>query len=210
MNTLTVLRLTADRDLTGDIVPEAYFRCQAVRELTFPWASNHSERQFTEVRAGWTDKFLYLHLWAKDNWIVARETRAKGRVSDDDCLEVFLMPEDGRYWGWEVNPLGTLREYRVEGWGTGPVEEKHLEHKWKTSALWKARRHDAGWVLEMKIPFAKDFGAVPRRGDSWRATFNRVDVDRQGRTSLSSFSDLDPASPVWFHQPAVFGQMVFG
>jgi hypothetical protein len=65
-------------------------------------------------------------------------------------------------------------------------------------------------VVETRIPWAKDFGKIPRRGDSWRATFNRIDVDRQGRTSLSTWSGLDPGSPVWFHQPEGFGQIVFG
>jgi len=209
VNTLNALRLDRDRDLSADIIPEAYFRCQAVRELLYPWPSRTIERQLTEVRAAWTDRFLYIHLWAKDSWITAQETRAKGRVGSDDCLGVFLQPEEGLYWGWEVNALGTLLDYKVEGWGTGTVEEKHFDEKWRTSALLKVRKHDAGWVLEMKIPFVKELGRVPHRGDSWRVTFNRVDVDRQGRVSLSTFSELSPDSPIWFHQPSGFGQVVF-
>jgi hypothetical protein len=210
VNTLNVLRFDRDRELTGDIVPEAYFRCAAVRELSFPWAARSFERQFTEIRAGWTDKFLYVHLWAKDSWIVGREAKPKGRVYEDDCLEVYLMPEPARYWGWEVNPLGTLLDYRVEGWGSGVVEEKHFDYRWKSSAQGKVRRHDAGWVFELKVPFQKDLGVVPRRGDTWRATFNRLDLDRQGRQTLSTFSDLSGEGPIWFHQPDGFGQIVFG
>ncbi len=86
---------------------------------------------------------------------------------------------------------GTLLDYKVEGWGTSAVEEKHFDYKWKTSALFRVRRHDAGWVLEIKIPFAKDLLRTPRRGDSWRATFNRIDIDRQGHSSLSTFSALN-------------------
>ena len=210
MNSLTALRFDRDRDLTGDIVPEAYFRCQAVRELNFPWASRTLERQFTELRAGWTDKFLYLHLWAKDSWITARETKAKGRVFEDDCLQVFLMPEQGWYRGWEINALGTLLEYQVSDWGAGAVETRHLDTKWKSQALWKARKHDAGWVLEMKIPFAKDLGRIPRHQEAWGVSINRIDMDRQGRSTLSTFSDLGAEDPIWFHQPAKFGQLVFG
>ena len=210
MNTLNVLRLDRHRDLTGDIIPEAYFRCQAVRELSYPWPSRNFERQLTEVRAAWTDKFLYLHLWAKDSWVTAQETKPKGRVYDDDCLEVFLQLDEGRYWGWEVNALGTLLEYRVNVPTAGPVEEKHFDYKWKTAALWKARRHDAGWVLELKVPFAKDLGRTPLRSETWRATFNRIDVDRQGHSSLSTFSNLAEDSAIWFHQPLGFGQIVFG
>ncbi len=210
MNTLTALRLDRDRDLSADIVPEAYFRCQACRELAYPWAEKTVERQLTEIRAAWTDKFLYVHLWAKDSWIVAVETKAKGPVYKDDCLEMFLQPQDGIYYGWEVNALGTLLDYKVTGWDAGPVEPKHFDEKWKSSALIKVRKHDAGWVVEMKVPFLKDLGLAPRRGDAWRATFNRIDLDRQSRASLSTFSELDPGSPVWFHQPTGFGQIVFG
>jgi hypothetical protein len=210
MNTITALKLDRDRDLTADIVPEAYFRCQTIRELDFPWAQATFEQQFTEIRAAWSDRFLYLHLWAKDSWIVATETKPKGRVYQDDCLEVFLMPESDRYWGWEVNPLGTLLDYRVEGWAGGAVEEKHFDYKVKSQAQTKVRRHDAGWVFELRVPFVKELGRTPRRGEAWGATFNRLDVDRQGRQSLSTFSTLDAGSPVWFHQPSGFGQILFG
>ena len=199
MNTLQVLRFERDRELTGDIVPEAYFRCQAVRELSFPWASRSFERQFTEIRAGWTDKFLYLHLWAKDSWI-----------TPEDSLTLALMPEEGRYWVWEANALGALSSCRVEGWGSGPVEERHLDNRWKSAAAWKAKRHDAGWVFEVKVPFHKDLGRIPQRGDVWRATFQRADADRQGRSTVSTFSDFEASSEVWFHQPSRFGQIVFG
>lgn len=210
MNTITAIHLDRDREVSGDIVPEAYFKSPAVRELSYPWAAHTFERQFTEVRTVWSDKYLYVHLWAKDNWVTAKETKAKGPVYRDDCLEVFLMPEPGRYWGWEINAVGTCLEYRVEGWGTGPVEDRHMDLKWKTAAQWKARKHDAGWVLELRIPFSKDLGrSCPRPGETWGITFNRLDLDRQNRMSLSTFSTLAPEGPVWFHQPPAFGQIVF-
>ncbi|MEI8095679.1 MAG: carbohydrate-binding family 9-like protein [Spirochaetales bacterium] len=210
MKSVTALRLAKDHELSGDIVPEVYLKCQAIRELEYPWASNTFERQLTEVRAAWTDKYLYVHLWAKDSWVVAKETKPKGKVYEDDCLEVFLRPDpQAGYIGWEVNALGTLLEYTVEGWGQGPVEYEHFDYKWKSAAQWKVRRHDAGFVLELRIPFAKDLGQVPQRGDVWGATFNRLDLDRQGRQSLSTWSRLGPEK-VWFHQPSGFGQLVFG
>lgn len=209
MNTIIARRLDRDRDLSADIVPETYLKSAVFRELAFPWAEKAFEKQFTEVRTAWTDKFLYVHLWAKDSWVVGRETKAKGPVYNDDCLEVFVQPSEDRYLGWEVNALGTLLDYQASGWGAGPVEDRHIDVKWKTSAQWKARRHDAGWALELRIPFAKDLGKVPKTGDTWRITFNRLDLDRQGRMTLSTFSDLGP-DRVWFHQPAGFGQIVFG
>jgi len=211
MKAVTVLRLAKDHDLSADIVPEVYLKCQAIREFDYPWLAHTFERQLTEVRLAWSDKYLYVHQWAKDSWIVAKETKAKGKVYEDDCLEIFVSPDaSGSYFGWEINANGVLLEYLAQGWGEGPVEQKHFDYHWKSAAQSKMRRHDAGFVVETRIPWAKDFGKIPRRGDSWRATFNRIDVDRQGRTSLSTWSGLDPGSPVWFHQPEGFGQIVFG
>jgi hypothetical protein len=196
--TVTAYRLERDHNLTADIVPEAYFRCQAVRELNFPFSAHVFDRQFTEVRLAWTDKFFYVHLWAKDSWVVK-----------EDRLELILMPNADHYWGWEVNALGTLLEYTVEGWGEGPVEKRHMVYHKKTGVPFKTKKHDAGWVGEFKIPFAKDLRPLPRTGDTWRITFNRYDSDRQGRLTLSTFSNLGH-EPIWFHQPAGFGQIVFG
>ncbi len=56
---------------------------------------------------------------------VYRERPAKGRVFEDDCLELFLRPQSAPekpalapyYFGWEINPAGALLEYRA-GIGT--------------------------------------------------------------------------------------------
>ncbi len=109
MNTLTALRLDRDRELSADIVPEAYFRCQAIRELSYPWATRNFERQLTEVRAAWTDKFLYIHLWAKDSWITAEVSKPKDRFPMTTVLRFSCNPKragtgDGRSTPW--NPSG--------------------------------------------------------------------------------------------------------
>lgn len=191
MNTLTALRLDRDRELSGDIIPEAYFKCVAVRELAYPWASHDAERQLTEIRAAWTDKFLYLHLWAKDSWITA----------EDKMAVVLQRAEESLVW--EASASGTVTPSRALG------GDARFDHGWKSSAQSKIRRHDAGWVWEIRVPFAKDLGEPPRRGETWRASFHRTDVDRRGRSSLSTFSELGPDTEVNFHQPQGFGQILF-
>jgi hypothetical protein len=192
LNTLTALRLERDRELTGDIIPEAYFKCVAIRELAYPWASHDAERQLTEVRAAWTDKFLYLHLWAKDSWITA-----------EDKLTVVLRRAE-EILVWEASASGPVSSSRAAG------AEARFEAGWKSAAQSKIRLHDAGWVWDLRVPFAKDLGEPPRRGEAWSASFHRTDVDRRGRTSLSTFSDLGPETEVNFLQPAGFGQILFG
>ena len=192
-----MLRLDRDRDLTGDIVPEAYFKCVAVRELTYPWATYDAERQLTEVRAAWTDKFLYLHLWAKDSWMTA-----------EDRLSVHLQRGESEYWVWEASASGALTAYKASGWSD--PSGIRFDRGWKSAAQTKIRLHDAGWVWELRVPFAKDLGDLPHRGDGWRASFHRTDVDRRGRTSLSTFSDLADAPAGEFHRPEGFGRLLFG
>ncbi len=210
MKTVVALRLEKDHELSASILPEVYFKCSSIKELGFPWPTNNFERQNTEIRVAWSAKFLYVHYWAHDNAILATETKPKGKVYLDDCLEFFARPDPhGPYVGWEINALGTLLEYTVQGWGEGPVETPHFDYKWKSAAQWKTQKHNAGWVLELKIPFEKDFGKTPARGDRWAVTFNRIDVDTRGRLSSSTWSTLEP-EPVWFHQPRGFGELVFG
>jgi hypothetical protein len=191
LNTLTAFRIDRDRDLTGDIVPEAYFKCVAVRELAYPWPNYDAERQLTEIRSAWSDKFLYLHLWAKDSWITA-----------EDKLTVVLQRGDTSFL-WEASASGTVAPSRASG--VGP-----FDRTWKSAAQSKIRLHDAGWVWELRIPLAKDLGEPARRGETWRASFHRTDVDRRGRSSLSTFSELGPEPEGDFQQPAGFGQLVFG
>ncbi len=192
LNTLTALRLDRDRDLTGDIVPETYFRCVAVRELAYPWPSYDAERQLTEIRAAWSDKFLYLHLWAKDSWVTA-----------EDKLTVVFQ-RSGEWLLWEASASGTVVSSRA------PDEAELKFADRKSAAQSKIRVHDAGWVWELRIPFAKDLGENARRGETWRASFHRTDVDRRGRSSLSTFSELAPSPEGNFFQPAGVGQLVFG
>ena len=191
LNTLNALRLDRDRELTGDIVPEAYFKCVAVRELAYPWPSHDAERQLTEIRAAWTEKFLYLHLWAKDSWITA-----------DDRLTVFLQRSEQEYLVWECSASGAIASYKALG------TDNRFDRTWKTAAQSKIRLHDAGWVCELRIPFAKDWGSSPQRGETWGASFHRTDVDRRGRTSLSTFSDVAADAETDLHRTP-FGQMVF-
>ncbi len=178
----------------GDIVPEALFRAIAIRELDYPWPDHDVERQLTEIRASWTDKFLYLHVWAKDSWVTA-----------EDKIHLVLRRGD-RSQVWEATAAGTVTSYQA--WGQGG--ETTFDRSWKTTAQSKIRLHDAGWVWEMRIPFAKDLGDVPARGDSWRAGVFRTDVDRRGRTSLSAFAEAPGPGEPDFHQPEILAQLIFG
>lgn len=205
MKTCSALFLEKDHELTAGILPEVYFKSPSVKDFDFPWYEKAPSRQLSEVRAAWSPRFLYLHLWANDTFVAAKENRPKGLVTQDDCFSVFLQPPGTGYWVWEVNALGTLREYKVPG---TPVDEASFDHKWKTKALWKTQKHPAGWVLELKIPFEKDLGLTPRPGESWKATFNRFDVDSRGLLSLSTWSQLS-ASDQGFHHPQGFGELRF-
>ncbi len=63
--------------------------------------------------------------------LASRDRSPKGRVFEDDCLELFLRPQISPenpfpaafYFGWEVNPAGNLLEYRA---GIGAEGERMI------------------------------------------------------------------------------------
>lgn len=209
MKTCSAAFLEKDHDLTAGILPEVYFRSPSVKDFEFPWYEKAPFRQTTEVRTAWSLRFFYIHFWASDTFVTARETRPKTPFPLDDSLSVFLQPSGSSYWVWEVNALGTLHDYKVPGVpDQGLADEGTFDRKGKTHAQWKTARHPAGWTLELRIPWEKEVGAVPFHGASWKIAFNRVDVDNRSQIALSSWSEL-PAETVGFHQASVFGELKF-
>ena len=198
MKICTAFYLNRDHDLTADILPEVYLRCASIKELSFPWPDFAFERELTEIRAAWSARSLYVHFWVKDNWITASST-----------LGVFVQPQSNRYCGFEIPVRGNFQAFRVTDWAPSEkVRPEQIDRKWKSAAVWKTRKHDAGWVGEIRIPFEKDFGVTPSRGDSWQITFNRTDINQRAQKSFSTWSEIE-GEPGWFHQPQGFGTLKF-
>src|SRR5690606_32050942 len=65
---------------------------------------------------------------------------------------------------------------------------------------------DEGWWAEVRVPFSDLGSETPAPGETWRANFFRI--NRYGWQAPVS-SAWSPPPPGTFHQPAVFGFLVF-
>ena len=62
------------------------------------------------------------------------------------------------------------------------------------------------WSVEMKIPFASLGVNRPAKRSTWRINFYRIDINPGGASRYLAWSPTKN----WFHEPHVFGTLVFG
>ncbi len=160
-------------------------------------------RRRTALRVGLRAGVLCVRFDGKDAGVVATHTRRDAPLWEEDVYEVFLSPEDPalRYFEFEVNPLGTLFDARVES--------PNLRREGMTvSTAWDCAGYSARvttrpgrWSAALRIPLAELSPAnpPPRR---WRANFYRID-----RGAPDEYSAWSPTfcHPPDFHVPERFG-----
>jgi hypothetical protein len=140
----------------------------------------------TEAAIVWDDTHLYLAFACGDAEAWATMKNRDDRLWNEEVVEVFLDPNgDGRnYAELEVSPDNVVVDLMIAAPQTG-VEEAL---RWDIEGLkTAASRRDAGWVVEIAIPWASlgRSGATraPRSGDRWRVGLYRI--ERPGGVSRS-------------------------
>ena len=160
-------------------------------------------RLATSVRAGLRGGALCVRFDARDDGVVATLTERDAPLWTEDVCEVFLSPDETVrvYYEFEVNPLGTRFDARVES----PDLRRAtmiVDTDW-TCEGFSARvtRRPGLWSASLTIPLASMCrGVGPPR--VWRANFYRV--DRGARDEFSAWSPTH-ADPPDFHIPERFG-----
>jgi hypothetical protein len=164
----------------------------------------------TAVRVGVRDDALLVRFDGRDDGTVATLTRRDDPLWTEDVYEVFLTPVDPPtlYFEFEVNPLGTLFDARVESPDL-VRRTMRVDASWNLRGLsGKSRVRPGRWSAVLKIPLAGLLGdtvaALPRL---WRANFFRVD-----RRSPDEFSAWSPTwtDPADFHTARRFGFLEIG
>lgn len=203
--------------IDGKLDEPAWAAAPSFRLEEFPWWKSGA-KEATIVKLLWDDNNLYVAHINEDSHISARYTERDGKIPDDDCFEVMLMPDPGqpqRYFNIEWNLVGGLADnFRPNGpkapraprWDAEGVELKG-------SISGTPNRHDdrdAWWLMEVAIPF-RSFAAYaaaipPKAGSHWLGNFNRHggEVNRQ----YAQWSAGDTPEPS-FHTPHRFGKLVF-
>ncbi|MFC1597082.1 hypothetical protein ACFL5Q_03970 [Planctomycetota bacterium] len=141
------------------------------------------------------DEFLYLGAEMSEREpakLVALAGTRDGDVYRDDCIQFFLDPvrDDGDYFSFTVNGLGTLRD------------TKNLRVGWNSDARAAARKSALSWTVELAIPLG-DLELTPESvQEPWGANVARA--RRAGsRPELSTYAPVRGT----FHQPGRFAPL---
>ncbi len=147
----------------------------------------------TEMWVGYDAHSLYIGAVLHDPEaaaIKAEATERDGAVYADDCLELFFDPanQGQKYIHFIVNSLGT-RYDALE-------REAAVDYRWEAHAAML----EAGWSVEMALPFEGDIPPSP--GTVWGFVAAR-NVPHLGEKSCSSRLLKS------FHEPESFGKIIF-
>jgi len=164
-------------------------------------------RLSTALRVGLRGSTLCVRFDGRDDGVVATYLNRDDPLWEEDVFEVFLAPEEPphRYYEFEVNPLGTLFDARVES----PELSRRtmrVDSDWDCAGLSAGvSRRERRWSAMLRIPLPELAGGrIPVR---WRANFHRID-----RGALDEYSAWSPtyADPPDFHVPERFGILHLG
>lgn len=157
----------------------------------------------TVVRAGVRDGTLFVRFDGRDDATVATLARRDDPLWTEDVYEVFLAPVDppALYFEFEVNPLGTVFDARVES-------PDLVRRTMRADAAWnlpglsaRSRVRPGRWSAVLKVPLA-GLAADQPLSRAWRANFFRIDRGNRDEFSAWSPTWTDPPD---FHEAARFG-----
>ncbi|MCX7599804.1 MAG: DUF6067 family protein, partial [Armatimonadetes bacterium] len=150
----------------------------------------------TSAYLGYDEKNIYLAFrcaGASGAAFKASTQDHDGPVWEDDSVEVFLSSDGGKsYAHIIVNALGAL------------LDEKGFDRSFESGTQCAARTHDDRWECEVAIPMRALTESAPRQGTKWLANFCR-------NAFVPTRGSFTWAPCLWgYHEPNVFGELVFG
>ncbi len=183
-----------------------------------PTIGSDQKVQRTELRACWTEGWLYVAFDCVDRDVWGTFLLRDEPLYEEEVVEAFLSPTGDirHYIELEVSPRNVVFDGRVHSpdlhRGTMTVDKE-----WDLPGMVTAvrvrgtldRRDDVdeGWSVEIAIPFAGlPEAAPPKAGTEWRGNFYRIDlVDPPEFTAWSPTLGTSPN----FHVPKRFGTLRF-
>ena len=169
-----------------------------------------SPRLATTVRIGLRGRFLCVRFDGVDAGVVATHTRRDAPLWEEDVFEIFLAPRESPtvYFEFEVNPLGTLFDARIESPDLSRATMRtHADWSCPGFEARVTRREDR-WSASVRVPLDPLLEGAPPP-PVWRANFYRI--DRGGHGAADEYSAWSPtlADPADFHVPKRFGLLNF-
>lgn len=155
------------------------------------------------------DECLTALFLARDDGVVATHFERDAPLYEEDVVELFLAPrEPTRYFEFEVSPLGTIFDARIES-PNGTRDGMRADREWDCPNVFAAIRKTPDAIeTVVRIPFACLEAPRPAPGAEWRANFFRIDRSSSHGDEFSAWSPT-LRNPPDFHVVAAFGRLVF-
>jgi hypothetical protein len=208
----TIMRAAGPITIDGVIDEPSWGAAAAVGDFHFPWWTEGDKEQ-TAARLLWDDQNLYISFVAADKHISAIHKDRDAAVSQDDCVEAFVMPDTtniGHYYNFEVNVIGTMLDRFQLSEPTGAYTSELSAATVIDGTLNDESDEDVGFVTEFAIPFGSFVDTAPnlppKPGDTWRLNLYRIG----GKVNFqySMWSDTWNVKPK-YHAPNRFGMVHF-
>lgn len=183
-----------------------------------------AHRPTTYARVLYDDAHLYVRFDVLDRYVQILHAHPQEPVWQDSCVEFFVQPSGQRkYFNFEINAGGNILLYCIEDPTRTP--DGFVAYQ-KVSSAWLDRvvighslprrieqtlEGPIAWSIAYRIPFALLEAYVGplsiASGTVWRANFFKCGGD-PAYAHWGSWSPIGDA--LNFHQPARFGELVFG
>jgi len=181
----------------------------------YPWDIN-GYRPKTEARVVYSEKGFHVFLISYEKEILATRVNMNDPVCRDSCMEFFFSPDpdnDGRYFNFELNPIGTL----LLGICKNRFDSKAVDvspeiFRIKTSVTKEKLKSFSGpsWNVQFFIPFEfiESFYGKLEFGPGMKMKGNFYNCGDE--TRFPHFGCWNPISTEKpdFHRPEFFGDLV--
>ena len=208
----TILRAAGPITIDGRISEPSWAAAATVGDFQFPWWKA-GEKEQTAARLLWDDVNLYISFVADDKHISAIHKERDAPVSQDDCVEAFIMPDTTHirhYYNFEVNVLGTILDRFQLSDPTGSYTADLSAATQIDGTLNDETDEDHGFVTEFAIPFTSFVDTAPnlppKPGDTWRLNLYRI--GGKVNAQYSQWSNTGTPQPK-YHVPERFGVVHF-
>ncbi len=192
---------------------EANTQLEDISELN--WTA-YPYRPIVKFRIAHCDNQIWLKFYVQEKYVLAKRTETNSDTHRDSCVEFFLDPkEDGNYYNFEVNSIGTM--HLAYGPNIGKrsfIDPETIRDQIKINATLGDRPFDEikgeqKWEITLVIPsdiFIHDKG-IQLGGLKAKANFYKCGDD----TSIPHYLSWNPVgtSRPNFHTPAFFGTLIF-
>jgi hypothetical protein len=201
------IKTTDKIKIDGKLNEKIWTKLKSIESFKFPWAKKGDLKQKTIAKLTWDDKYLYVGYLACDKDIQAIKRGRKGNVWMDDVVEIFLdpTPKDKSYFGFELNALGDLLDYKAKVY-------RKFNYRWIAKGIKTATFIKKGkfFSAEFAIPFSA-IKKHPKSGTIWKMGLFRVDYNIVNGVKKAEYSLWKPSGTKVpdYHRLKAFGKLVF-